>query len=112
MSSPEPARRPFGRPKRDDGPRATFAQLLPYILEHKGVMSLVVVLSVRGRDYEYRGKLSPFAEKFYYAGRGVGPFTHTAGRPAGRYGGTVSVRTGARYPSFLLLPVIPGGVSG
>jgi putative CocE/NonD family hydrolase len=71
-----------------------------------------VVLSVRGRDYEYRGKLSPFAEKFYYAGRGVGPFTHTAGRPAGRYGGTVSVRTGARYPSFLLLPVIPGGVSG
>ena len=48
MSSPEPARRPFGRPKRDDGPRATFAQLLPYILEHKGVMSLVVVLSVLG----------------------------------------------------------------
>jgi predicted acyl esterase len=66
-----------------------------------------LVLSVRGKDYEYQGKLSPFAERFYYAGRGVGPFTHTAGRPAGRYGGTVTIHTGAEYPSFLLLPVIP-----
>jgi predicted acyl esterase len=68
-----------------------------------------LVLSVRGKDYEYQGKLSPFAEKFYYAGRGVGPFTHTAGRPAGRYGGTVTIYTGAEYPSSLLLPVIPPG---
>ncbi len=66
-----------------------------------------VVLSVRGKDYEYQGKLSPFAEKFYYAGRGVGPFTHTTDRPAGRYGGTVTVHTGGAYPSSLLLPVIP-----
>jgi uncharacterized protein len=66
-----------------------------------------LVLSVRGKDYEYQGKLSPFAEKFYYAGRGVGPFTHTAGRPAERYGGTVTIYTGAEHPSFLLLPVIP-----
>jgi len=68
-----------------------------------------LVLSVRGKDYEYQGKLSPFAEKFYYAGRGVGPFTHTAGRAAGRYGGTVTIYTGAEYPSSLLLPVIPPG---
>lgn len=66
-----------------------------------------LVLTVRGKDYEYQGKLSPFAEKFYYAGRGVGPFTHTAGRSAGRYAGTVTIHTGAEYPSFLLLPVIP-----
>ena len=49
MSSPTPARRsPFGRPKTDDGPRATFRQLLPYLFEHKGAMTLVVVLSVLG----------------------------------------------------------------
>jgi len=66
-----------------------------------------VVLSVRGKDYEYQGKLSPFAEQFYYAGRGVGPFTHVTDRRAARYGGSVTVHTGADYPSFLLLPVIP-----
>ncbi|KQV06098.1 ABC transporter ATP-binding protein [Leifsonia sp. Root112D2] len=38
----------FGRPAKDDGPRAKFSQLLPYIFEHKPVMSLVVVLSVLG----------------------------------------------------------------
>ena len=66
-----------------------------------------VVLTLRGTDYEYPGELSPFAEKFYYAGRGVGPFTHTAGRGPGRYGGTVTIHTGAEHPSSLLLPVIP-----
>lgn len=56
MSSPAPgsaaasapARRPFGRPVKDDGPRATFSQLLPYLFEHKATMTLVVVLSVLG----------------------------------------------------------------
>lgn len=38
----------FGRRQKDDGPRATFGQLLPYILEHKRVMTVVVVLSVLG----------------------------------------------------------------
>jgi predicted acyl esterase len=66
-----------------------------------------VVLSVRGKDYEYQGKLSPFAEQFYYAGRGVGPFTHVTDRRAARYGGSVTIHAGAAYPSFLLLPVIP-----
>jgi ATP-binding cassette subfamily B protein len=47
-SSARPARgRGFGRAK-DDGPRATFGQLLPYILEHKKVLSLVVILSILG----------------------------------------------------------------
>jgi hypothetical protein len=71
-----------------------------------------VVLSVRGKDYEYQGKLSPFAEQFYYAGRGVGPFTHVTDRRAARYGGSVTVHTGAGYPSFLLLPVIPPAGGG
>jgi ATP-binding cassette subfamily B protein len=48
MSSPAPARRPFGRPQKDDGPRATFSQLLPYIFEHRASMAVVIVLSVLG----------------------------------------------------------------
>ena len=43
-----PGRTGFGRRQKDDGPRATFGQLLPYILEHKPVMSVVVVLSILG----------------------------------------------------------------
>lgn len=44
-------RRRFGRPAgspADDGPRATFRQLLPYLLEHRAVLSWVVVISVLG----------------------------------------------------------------
>jgi hypothetical protein len=70
-----------------------------------------VVLSVRGKDYEYKGPLSPFAERFHYANHGVGPFTHLTDRPVSRYGGTVTVHTGPDYPSFLLLPVIPADSS-
>jgi len=32
--------------KQDDGPRAKFSQLLPYLLEHKKVLGVVVVLSL------------------------------------------------------------------
>lgn len=49
MSTSMPSRRtPFRRPTKDDGPRATFGQLLPYIFEHKASMTVVVVLSVLG----------------------------------------------------------------
>jgi ATP-binding cassette subfamily B protein len=41
-----PSRR-FGRPD-DDGPRATFSQLMPYLLEHRRVLSWVIVISVLG----------------------------------------------------------------
>lgn len=39
-----------GRTRRgkQQGPRATFSQLLPYLLEHKGVLAIVVVLSLFG----------------------------------------------------------------
>ncbi len=49
MSSPAPTRprRGFGRTP-DDGPRATFSQLLPYLLEHRTVLSWVIVISVLG----------------------------------------------------------------
>jgi len=42
----EQRRSPFARPRKDDGPRATFRQLLPYILEHRGLMIAVALLSI------------------------------------------------------------------
>ncbi|WP_198411048.1 ABC transporter ATP-binding protein [Microbacterium suaedae] len=41
-------RSPFARPRNDDGPRASFRQLLPYIFENRGVIVLVAILSVVG----------------------------------------------------------------
>ena len=43
-----PRRSPFARPKKDDGPRATFRQLLPYLAEHRRVLAVVIALSVVG----------------------------------------------------------------
>nr|WP_308493935.1 ABC transporter ATP-binding protein [Microbacterium protaetiae] len=34
--------------RKDDGPRASLGQLLPYIFEHRGVITVVIVLSVIG----------------------------------------------------------------
>jgi ABC-type multidrug transport system fused ATPase/permease subunit len=42
------SRSPFSRPQKDDGPRASFRQLLPYLLEHKKVLGIVIGLSVLG----------------------------------------------------------------
>lgn len=47
MSSPATARR-RGRRAPQDGPRATFRQLLPFLLEHKKVLVLVTILSILG----------------------------------------------------------------
>lgn len=48
-TSPARARRGFGRDRGDEGgPRATFRQLLPYLLEHRTVLSWVIVISVLG----------------------------------------------------------------
>ncbi|MCU1525335.1 MAG: transporter ATP-binding protein [Microbacteriaceae bacterium] len=40
------SRSPFGRPKKDDGPKARFSQLLPYLFEHKKILGVVIALSV------------------------------------------------------------------
>ncbi|CAD5992628.1 ABC transporter ATP-binding protein [Agreia sp. COWG] len=49
MSTTAEPRRRFGRsPKVDDGPRARFSQLLPYLTEHKKILGVVIVLSVLG----------------------------------------------------------------
>ncbi|PPG85470.1 ABC transporter ATP-binding protein [Rathayibacter sp. AY1H2] len=42
------SRRGGRRPSRDDGPRASFSQLVPYLLEHRAILSVVVVLSLFG----------------------------------------------------------------
>jgi len=47
-STPPRVRRGFGRPVDDSGPRATFSQLMPYLLEHRRVLGFVIVLSVLG----------------------------------------------------------------
>jgi ABC-type multidrug transport system fused ATPase/permease subunit len=44
-----PARRGlFGRGKASDGPRARFSQLLPYLLQNRGMIVVVVILSIIG----------------------------------------------------------------
>ncbi len=53
MSAPSttrPARRsPFGRPsKADEGPRARFSELIPYLFEHKRVLWFIIGLSILG----------------------------------------------------------------
>jgi ATP-binding cassette subfamily B protein len=42
------SRSAFGRPKKDEGPRARFSQLLPYLLEHKRILGVAVALSLLG----------------------------------------------------------------
>ncbi len=42
------SRSPFARGAKDDGPRASFRQLLPYLLEHRRVLGIVIALSVLG----------------------------------------------------------------
>jgi ATP-binding cassette subfamily B protein len=36
------------RPKTEPGPRASFRQLLPYLAEHRGVLAIVIALSLLG----------------------------------------------------------------
>ncbi len=44
-----PARRsPFAKPRPEDGPRARFAELIPYLFEHKRVLWFVIALSIVG----------------------------------------------------------------
>ncbi|KQQ21158.1 ABC transporter [Rathayibacter sp. Leaf299] len=47
-SSTRSARGRRGTRAADDGPRASFSQLVPYLLEHRGILSVVVVLSLFG----------------------------------------------------------------
>ncbi|MFJ6653111.1 ABC transporter ATP-binding protein [Microbacterium sp. NPDC091313] len=48
MSTPTPVRRGRRRRGADDGPRASVRQLLPFLLEHRGTLVIVAVLSILG----------------------------------------------------------------
>jgi ABC-type multidrug transport system fused ATPase/permease subunit len=49
VSTAEPrSRNPFARPKKGDGPRASIRQLFPYLREHRGVLGVVIALSIVG----------------------------------------------------------------
>ncbi|CAN5295253.1 ABC transporter ATP-binding protein [soil metagenome] len=41
-----PSRSPFARRRPESGPRASFAQLLPFLFEHKAVLGVVIALSI------------------------------------------------------------------
>ena len=47
-AQPSRQRSLFGRGKADDGPRASFKQLLPYLTEHKRILSAAIALSLVG----------------------------------------------------------------
>jgi predicted acyl esterase len=68
-----------------------------------------IVLTVRGKDYEYGGELSEFARNFHYASKGCGPFLHDdpQDRPKEKFGGRVALYSGGKQAAYLLLPVIP-----
>ncbi len=68
-----------------------------------------LALNVRGKDYEYTGRLSDFGQEFHYATRGTGGMTHTDpdNRPPEVFDTRVTLHTGGEHPAHLLLPVIP-----
>lgn len=64
---------------------------------------------LRGRDYEYRGEVGEFGKQFYYSTRGTGGMTHNdpRDRPPETFDTQVTLHTGGKRASYLLLPVIP-----
>jgi hypothetical protein len=68
-----------------------------------------LALTVRGKDYEYRGELTELAKTFHYATRGTGGMTHNDrdNRPPELFSGKATLYSGANCPSHLLLPIIP-----
>ena len=68
-----------------------------------------LVLTVRGRDYEYAkspgAKLSNFKNEL----KGCGPFLHDdpRDRPAALFGGRTTLYIGPQHPAYVLLPIIP-----
>lgn len=113
----DPTRSTFYRPYH---PHDRVEPLIPgdvYECDVEIVASCIVVpagwtlaLTIRGKDYEYKGELSDFGKKFHYATRGTGGMTHNDpdDRPAGVFGGKVTLHAGGARGSYLLLPIIPG----
>lgn len=66
-------------------------------------------LSVRGKDYEYKGELNDFAKKFHYSTRGTGGMTHNDpdNRPPRIFDTEATLHAGFGRDPYLLLPIIP-----
>ncbi len=67
-----------------------------------------VVLTVRGRDYEWSGPASHLSN-MKNPMRGCGPFLHDEelDRPASVFAGTTTLHFGPDHDAFVLIPVIP-----
>ena len=68
-----------------------------------------LALTVRGRDYEWQKHTGARLPNFRNELLGCGPFLHDdpRDRPPAVFGGQVTLHTGPRQPSYILLPVIP-----
>ncbi len=69
-----------------------------------------LALTIRGRDYVYPGPIGEVRlTTFKNAFTGCGPFLHDdpRDRPAKLFDGRIAIWTGPRWPSRLLVPVIP-----
>jgi predicted acyl esterase len=68
-----------------------------------------IALSVRGKDYVYGGDSKAGSKTLNQVWTGVGPFRHDdpRDRPAGVFGGDVTLHAGAQRQAHLLLPIIP-----
>jgi ABC-type multidrug transport system fused ATPase/permease subunit len=73
-ATPESRRGLFGRRPADDGPRASFRQLLPYLTEHRGILIVVVALSLVGAATSLvQPLLVSQVIGFVQKGKGLGP---------------------------------------
>jgi hypothetical protein len=66
-----------------------------------------IMLSVRGKDYEYPGGLGGPNIRQMGVFTGVGPFRHEERRPAEIYNGDVTLHCGPDHQAYVLLPIIP-----
>ncbi len=68
-----------------------------------------IVLTVRGRDYEWQKSTGARLSNFKNELLGCGPFLHNdpRDRPASVFGGDVTLHMGPQQQSYILLPIIP-----
>ena len=67
-----------------------------------------IALTIQGRDYEWEGTGVRYTN-FKNELKGCGPFLHDdpVDRPPAIYNGEVTLHTGGKYQSYLMIPIIP-----
>jgi predicted acyl esterase len=68
-----------------------------------------VVLTVRGRDYEYAKSTGARLSNFRNELRGCGPFLHDdpRDRPKALFGGRTTLHMGPQHHAYVMLPIVP-----